>query len=117
MKKPVLGKGADALFEITQATTKEIEEKVLSSKLPKFRTFEHRLTILLKESNLSFLSELEKKIMRSRNPKNKRERITKNSIIRACLDAVSNLSIDTGEIPDEKELLRRIERAINERRA
>jgi len=115
MKKPVLGKGADALFEITREEVKGIEDKVLSSKLPKFKTYENKLTILLKDSNFEFLQNLERKIMRSRSSKNRKERITKNSILRCILDAFSKLPIDTSEIPDERELLKRIEFAINER--
>lgn len=116
MKKPVLGKGADALFE-TWEDTKKIEDGVLSSKVPKFQTYE-KLTVRLKASNLEYLDKLEKKIMRSRSSRNKKERITKNSILRCILDTISKREIDTQEIPDERELLKRIEQALtsNERK-
>lgn len=113
MKKPVLGKGADALFEITKEDTKI--EKVLSSKVPKFQTYE-KLTIRIKPSNLEYLDNLEKKIMRNRSSKNRKERITKNSIIRCILDVVSKLPIDTNEVSDERELFKRIESLFNERK-
>ncbi len=111
MKKTVLGKGADALFEITTEDEQKVES-LLSSKLPKFKTYE-KLTILLKAFNLEYLDKLEKKIMRNRSSKNKKERITKNSILRCILDVISKLPIDTSEIPDERELLKRIELAVN----
>lgn len=114
MKKPVLGKGADALFEITREDTQRIEDKVLSSKVPKFQTYE-KLTIRIKPSNLEYLDSLEKKIMRSRSSKNKKERITKNSILRCILDAIAKFPIDTQEISDERELFKRIGQAFNER--
>ncbi|HAW50585.1 TPA: hypothetical protein DCX16_06525 [bacterium] len=111
MKRPVLGKGADILFEITTPEVKE--DKVITSKLPKFRTFEIKLSILLKNSQLEFLNRLERKIMLNRSSYNKKERVTKNSIIRACIDAISSLEIDISEIPDERELLKRIKLAVD----
>jgi hypothetical protein len=51
--------------------------------------------------------------MKSRSPVNRRERITKNSIIRAMVDAFRSLSIETTEIGDEEELIKRLIKAID----
>jgi len=84
-----------------------------SSKVPKFQTYEAKLTLRLGEDQLDFLSRLEREIMKKRTPANRKERITKNSILRALIDAVSNLDIDTKEIGDETELLNRFRRSFN----
>lgn len=112
MRMPALGKGADALFEVTKPEIQEVIKEEQSSKLPKFRTFEIKLSILLKADQLENLNRLERKIMTSRTSGNKKERITKNSIIRCAIDLVTNLDIDTREIGDERELAFRINKAI-----
>ena len=81
-------------------------------KIPKFQTYEIKLTLRLKEDQLEFLSRLEREIMKNRSSVNRRERITKNSIIRAMIGAFGSLSIDTKEIGDENELIERFIRAI-----
>jgi hypothetical protein len=111
MRRPALGKGVDALFEVTKPDRKEPKERP-SSKLPKFKTFEVKLSILLRTDQLEFLNRLEKRIMRSRSPENKRERITKNTIIRCAIDLISRLNIDIEEIADERELLKRMGQAL-----
>ncbi len=80
--------------------------------IPKFQTYDIKLTIRLKEDQLQFLSRLEREIMKNRSGANKKERITKNSIIRAIIDIFQNLNIDTNEIGDEDTLLRKLERAV-----
>lgn len=80
--------------------------------IPKFQTYEIKLTIRLKEDQLQFLSRLEREIMKNRSAANKKERITKNSIIRAIIDIFQNLNIDTNEIGDEDMLLRKLKRAV-----
>src|SRR5579875_965765 len=67
--------------------------------IPKFQTYEIKLTIRLKEDQLQFLSRLEREI-------------TKNSIIRAIIDTFQDLSIDTNEIGDEDMLLKKLKRAV-----
>jgi hypothetical protein len=113
MKRFALGKGVDALFEVTKPESLEIIKEKQSSKLPKFKTFEVNLNILLKANQLDWLNKFEKKIMISRSPQNKKERITKNSIIRCAIDLISKLDIDTKEIADERELSLRINKAIS----
>ncbi|MEW6621501.1 MAG: hypothetical protein AB1422_19570, partial [bacterium] len=105
-KRAVLGKGAESIFEITTFEKKEPHLK--SVRLPKFKTFEVKLSILLRTDQLEFLTELERKIMRNRSTQNKKERITKNSILRAYIDVLSSVEIDKSEIRDEAELLRRL---------
>lgn len=115
-KKKVLG--VDPLSWIKQ--TKEIPEeksfleekkdKERKSYIPKFKTYEIKLTLRLAEDHLNFLSELEREIMKNRSSKNKKERITKNSIIRAMLESLKLIDFDKKEIPDEKELKSRLKK-------
>jgi hypothetical protein len=112
---------AQPSYEETQET-QEVEEKKLSLPtthhkninlhMPKFQTYEVKLTIRLKEDQLQFLSRLEREIMKNRSAPNKKERITKNSIIRAIIDVFQDLKIDTNEIGDEYVLLRRLKKAV-----
>jgi hypothetical protein len=85
----------------------EFQEIEKSRKLPKFKTLDN-LTVLMRQDQIVFLEALTLKIMGSRDKDHKRERITKNSIIRACVDSMKNLDIDWTNIEDEKELSRRI---------
>jgi hypothetical protein len=80
--------------------------------IPKFQTYEIKLTIRLKEDQLQFLSRLEREIMKNRSRANRKERITKNSIIRAIIDIFQDLNIDTNEIGDEDMLLKKLKRAV-----
>ncbi|MEW6096195.1 MAG: hypothetical protein AB1567_06685 [bacterium] len=105
-KRVVLGKGADSIFEVTSFEKKEPQLKAI--RMPKFRTFDVKLSILLREDQLEHLANLERQIMKSRSSHNKKERITKNSIIRVYIDVLSSVNIDKSEIKDEAELLRRL---------
>ena len=104
--RAVLGKGAESVFEITKFEKKE--PKFKSIRQPKFKTFEVKLSILLRDDQLEHLTNLEWQIMRKRSSGNKKERITKNSIIRAYIDILSSVEIDKAEIRDEADLLRRL---------
>lgn len=90
--------------ELTNSKTIEV---------PKFRSFEVKLSILLRENQLNFLEKLTREIMTSRNSANKKERITKNTIIRTLIDALKDLDINKTNIPDETELFKRIREKIN----
>ncbi len=81
--------------------------------IPKFQTYEIKLTVRLKEDQLEFLSRLEREIMKNRSSDNRKERITKNSVIRAMVETFRNLDIDTGEIRDEEELVKRLIGAVS----
>lgn len=113
-KKKVLG--VDPLSWISEKEkNKSIRiEDIVGKKekppLPKYETFDVKLTIRMTENQLSFLSSLEREIMKNRSSKNKKERITKNSIIRTLINAFeANISsFNPSEIPDEKELEKRI---------
>ncbi|MCM8828233.1 MAG: hypothetical protein NC902_02965 [Candidatus Omnitrophica bacterium] len=50
--------------------------------------------------------------MKNRDHQHKKERITKNSIIRACVDAFRNTRLDLKNIPDEETLLERLKDKI-----
>lgn len=113
-KKKVLG--VDPLSWISEKEkSKSIKiEDIVGSKdkksLPKYETFDVKLTIRLNENQLDFLTTLEREIMKKRSSKNKKERITKNSIIRSLINAFENngAGFNSSEIPDEKELEKRI---------
>lgn len=82
-------------------------------KVPKFETFPVKLTVRLSDEQLEFLSDLERKIMRSRSVHNRAERITKNSAIRAAINALMNAELNTEEIRDELELKLRVMNALH----
>lgn len=121
-KKRVLG--ADPLSWIKKTDDKHTDEnkdenKIVQEKqqnssfqLPKYETYEVKLTVRLSESHLEFLSSLEREIMKNRSKKNRVERITKNSIIRSILDVFKNLDYEKAEIPTEKELTKRIQKGL-----
>ncbi|HEX9666036.1 MAG TPA: hypothetical protein VGA95_05685 [Thermodesulfobacteriota bacterium] len=96
-------------------TTASVEMVLTSrnSRVPKFQTYEIKLTLRLGEDHLEFLSKLEREIMKKRSPANRKERITKNSILRAMINAAKNLDIDTNEIGDETELIDRLRQGFN----
>jgi hypothetical protein len=58
------------------------------------------------------MEKLTKEIMAGRDSANKKERITKNTILRAHIDAPGGLDIGKENIADEAELLRRIKEMI-----
>jgi hypothetical protein len=85
---------------------------IKTSELPKFRTFEIKLSILLRQDQLDFLESLAREIMSNREQGYKKERITKNSIIRTFIDILKEIDFDNDNISDEKELFERIKRQI-----
>ncbi len=113
-KKKVIG--VDPLSWISEKDKKKSIkiEDILGSKdkktLRKYETYDVKLTIRLNEDQLDFLTNLEREIMKKRSSKNKKERITKNSIIRSLINAFESngASFNSSEIPDEKELEKRI---------
>lgn len=118
MKKTGLGRDPLSWINPTlkekETTEKEIELRISPKKtqkkehLPKFKTFEVRLTSLLREDQLEFLEKLIRDIRKNRTPEYRKERITKNTVIRAFIDAFMDKEIDTSNIPDEKTFLERI---------
>lgn len=71
-----------------------------------------RITLPLRRDQLENLIHLEREIMGNRSKGYKKERITKNSLIRTYIDLLLSLKIDTREISDEKELTSRYKAAL-----
>ena len=90
-------------------------DKTKKSEVPKFQTYEVQLAVRFRNDQVEFLSKLEREVMQNRSPINRKERITKNSILRAITDAAMDLNINTDEIKDEVELLNRFRQAIGQR--
>jgi hypothetical protein len=84
----------------------ETQNREAPTRIPKYQTFEAKLSILLTNDQLRYLEDVVAKIMRNRTVK--RERITKNSIIRSLVEFMQTMDIDFTNIPDEKELAKRI---------
>lgn len=80
---------------------------------PKYATLEV-LTLRISDEDLEFLYKLERDIMRNRSPENRKERITKNTIIRAMLNCFRDVKFDRKEIPDERELQVRLMKGIKD---
>lgn len=81
--------------------------------LPKYKTFDV-VTLRISHEDFEFLHNLEREIMKNRSRDNKKERITKNSIVRAMLGCLKNVKFDRKDIPDENELRIRIMRGIKD---
>ena len=81
--------------------------------IPKFQTFEVKLTTLLNENQLDFLEKLVREIKKNRAAPYRKERITKNTLIRVFIDTFMQSNFDTKNIPDEKTLLARVLAKIN----
>jgi hypothetical protein len=79
-----------------------------TSELPKFATL-LPVTARLSEAQIEFLDTMERRIMRNR--RRRKERITKNTLIRAAIELLMSLNWDFTDIADEEELIRRIRRA------
>lgn len=117
MRKTGLGKDPLSWINSTIITDKESEEEKKEEiiavkkdvvKIPKFQTFEVRLTALLREDQLEFLEKLIRDIHKNREPQYRKERITKNTLIRVFIDAFRNVKFDIKNIPDEETLLERV---------
>lgn len=117
-KKKVLG--VDPLSWIKKTENIYVEESRSNAKrkenrnleVPKYRSYEVKLTVRLSEDHLEFLSSLEREIMKNRSRENRKERITKNSIIRSIIDVFRNLDYEKSEVSNEEELTRRIREGL-----
>ncbi|MDP2360162.1 MAG: hypothetical protein Q8O14_05350 [bacterium] len=74
--------------------------------IPKYQTYEAKLSILISSEQHKVLEDMVAAIMRNR--RDKRERITKNSIFRCLIDFMQTLDVDLENVPDERELLKRL---------
>jgi hypothetical protein len=88
------------------------EYKEAQTRVPKYQQLDVKLYVLLRDDQLEFLARLTREIMKSRTSEFKIERITKNTIIRALIDNLSELMLDVQDISDEAELTKRIADAI-----
>jgi hypothetical protein len=64
--------------------------------------------VLLRDDQLESLAKLTRDIMKNRTSEYKKERITKNTTLRALIDNLKDLELDVRNIPDEVELAKRI---------
>ncbi|MCD4707938.1 MAG: hypothetical protein K8S62_09390 [Candidatus Sabulitectum sp.] len=67
-----------------------------------------RLTVPVRPDQEEILTRIVRTISTNRSKNNRQQRITKASIIRAYIDAMSAISFDYDEIPNEKEFVRRL---------
>lgn len=72
-----------------------------------------RLTVPVRQDQEEVLTRIVRTISTNRSKNNRQQRITKASIIRAYIDAMSALSLNYDEIPDEKEFTRRLMEVIS----
>jgi len=94
--------------KVLNSKTPENGEESKTLKLPKFKTCDQPLLVRLRPEQAEFLGRLESTIMKGRSKQNRKERITKNSIIRAAIDMIRSMDIDPKEVPNEEGLLKRI---------
>lgn len=71
-----------------------------------------RLTVPVRPDQEEVLTRIVRTISTNRSKNNRQQRITKASIIRAYIDAMTAIAIDYEEIPNEKELARRLTELI-----
>ena len=88
------------------------EYKEAQTRVPKYQQLDVKLYVLLRDDQLEFLARLTREIMKNRASEYKIERITKNTILRALVDNLKGLDLDVRDIPDERELAKRISDAI-----
>ncbi len=103
-------KPADEAFLESDPLYREYKEA--QTRVPKYQQLDVKLYVLLRDDQLEFLARLTREIMKNRASEFKIERITKNTIIRAFIDNLSELTLDVQDIPDEAELTKRIAEAI-----
>ncbi|MCM8803983.1 MAG: hypothetical protein NC833_01860 [Candidatus Omnitrophica bacterium] len=110
MKKRGLGKDPLSWISSTIEEEEKKENKLIEEikKIPKYKTFEVRLTTLLRDDQLEFLEKLIRNIHKNREPQYRKERITKNTLIRVFIDAFKDVNFNIKNIPDEETLLERV---------
>jgi len=73
-----------------------------------------RLTVPVRPDQEEVLTRIVRTISTNRSKNNRQQRITKASIIRAYIDAISSVTLDYDEIADEKEFIRRLIEAFSQ---
>jgi hypothetical protein len=74
-----------------------------------------RLTVPVRPDQEEVLSRTVRTISQNRSRQNRSQRITKATVMRAYIDALSSLAVDLDEIPDEATLLERLLKAMRQR--
>lgn len=74
-----------------------------------------RLTVPVRPDQEEVLSRMVRTISQSRSRQNRSQRITKATLMRAYIDALSSLALDLEEISDEATLLDRLLEAMHQR--
>lgn len=104
--------GADARLRGGEGRVREEASpdvpQLASRVLPKFMTLVP-VTARLTEEQVDWLDAAERRIMRSRS--RRRERITKNTLLRAAISLLMALPWDHRDIADEDELVERLKQA------
>lgn len=101
--------GTPELKEIAPSELK----KLRNQELPKFKTFDVKLSILIREDQLDYLEKTVRSLMKKRKGlPGKKERITKNTLVRAMIDVLRGVPFDPVGVCDEGALKERIEAAI-----
>ncbi len=72
-----------------------------------------RLTVPVRQDQEEVLTRIVRTISTNRSKNNRQQRITKASIIRAYIDAMSALALNYDEIPNETEFTRRLMEVIS----
>ena len=98
----------DAASLVTDPLYREYKE----AQLPKYQRLDVKLYVLLRDDQLEFLARLTREIMKHRASEFKKERITKNTIIRALIDNLKELELNIRDVPDETVLAQRIADSI-----
>jgi hypothetical protein len=97
--------------------TDETAVTVATNNVPPEATFENeemRMTLPLPSFTVDTLTKLEKDIFKKRSKENRaRVRVTKNSVARAWLKLLENVTIDINNVADEEDLYIRMKKAIN----
>jgi len=119
-KKTGLGKvSLEETKSVIQTISGKRKQKTTSDEVMKFRSSSLvRLTTPLTEGEIDNLTKLCREIKKKRSSGGK-ERITNNSIIRACLNAVLPILLGEGktkleDVKDEEDLVRRISEIIEQ---
>ncbi len=79
-----------------------------------WQDFDH-VNTRLRRDQISFLDDLARTMNRQRSRGVDKERITKNTLIRAAIEALAELQIDVTEIRTEEELTKRVRAAAAQR--
>jgi hypothetical protein len=89
-------------------SNKVTQQKALA--VPKYQQLDDRLNVLLTSNQVAVLRDFAKRVLNNRGKEFRKERITKNTVIRALIDLLPNLTqeINIKNIVDEKDLFERL---------